>query len=210
MKRIKALVFYAPKINKGEFAKEAQAFAACHGIPTVDLIPIGTVQPLMLRRWKVMRELRKREGQHYDAIVFFCHGKKNYIQLGFKRKSIKALADRIRRMAKHRVSVVLYCCSCAARGGIAELLRDELMVSHECRVIGHTNRGHTTRNPHVRVYYIDGLHGYVRSHYFAALFRDKPYWDRWDRYLDADIDFRFRFPFMWLSEIVSEIGEKAW
>ena len=51
---MKALIFYAPKINKGEFEKEARRFRATHGIPLDDLIPVsnrrivGAVEPAPL------------------------------------------------------------------------------------------------------------------------------------------------------------------
>ena len=189
---MKCLVFFAPRINHDEFGKEARAFAKCHKVDKADVIPVSTFQPLMLRRWKVLRELKKREGQEYDAVVFFCHGWKNKIQLGFKRVSIPALARRLNSAAEKRLIVVLYACSCAKTGGIAELLRDELKEGS--RVIGHSTSGHTTRNPYA-VWYTKHLVDYI-------LFVD---WNKWKKHLKEDDDFRFRFPFMTGEQIEKEL-----
>ena len=200
---MKALIFYAPKINKGEFEKEARRFRATHGIQLDDMIPVSTKQPLMLRRWKVMRELKKRKGQRYDAVVFFCHGWKNKIQLGFKRKSIPALARRLGEMAGRRLTVVLYCCSCAVPGGIAEHLRNEMVDVHECQVTGHVTAGHTTRNPYVRNY----MWKNGQKIDWNTMYRKFKLWQSWRLNLSEDDTFRFRFPFMDMPEILRELND---
>ncbi len=196
------LVFYAPWINKDEFGKEARLFAKCHNVPREDVIPVSTFQPLMMRRWKVMREMKKREGMEYGSIVFFCHGWKHKLQLIGKEVSIPALAKRIHHITgDYYVTVVLYACSCAATNGFAERLRDKL-YQDDCDVIGHTNSGHTTRNPWVR-YYTKRLR--YKKRRFMLVNRYTEPWDAWYMHLRTDEDFRFRFPFMSPKQIAIEL-----
>ena len=198
---MKHLIFYAPRINKDEFGKEARRFAKCHNVPDKDVIPVSTFQPLMMRRWKIFRELKKREGTEYDSIVFFCHGWKHKLQLVGKEVSIPAFARRLSKVTGEYVTVVLYACNCAATNGFAQRIRDELYQC-DCDVIGHSTPGHTTRNPYVRCC---TKRMRFRKRTFALVYRGTDTWIPWRKHLRKDKDFRFRFPFMSPEQIAIEL-----
>jgi hypothetical protein len=214
---MKALVFYTPNINHDEFGKEARKFAKCHNIPKSDMIAVDTKKlKFQERRALVMQHLRKRDGQLYDCIAFFCHGWYRKLQLGFRMISVPVLGRRISAMSTVSVKVLLYACNTAKDdhtrldagcglgedGGFAHELRDSIAVAGatSCRVFGHDTAGHTTRNP------------YVVVHWSSSAYRDAryiirprgPYWRKWIEELKHG-DFRFRFPFMTNTEIENAI-----
>jgi len=214
---MKALVFYAPNINHDEFGKEARKFAKCHNIPKSDMIAVDTKKlKFQERRALVMKELRKRKGQLYDCIAFFCHGWIRKLQLGFKMISLPALGRRISDMSTVSVKVLLYACNAAEDdhtredgacglgddGGFAHELRDAVGDAGCtcCAVYGHDTAGHTTKNPYVVVHWNSGPYRDARY-----LIRPRgPYWRQWREELKHGT-FRFRFPFMTNTEIEGEI-----
>jgi len=107
-----------------------------------------------------------------SAIVFFCHGWRHGLQLGFKeihgvrgRAHLAQFAEKINRISRDDVVVILYSCATAKpnpRTGehdgteFAGLLRDEILSqpnpSTACRVVGHMKTAHSYWMPYIMFY----------------------------------------------------------
>lgn len=141
------------------FLPEAKEFSRMHG---ARLVQFDNHAPNKKRRAFVHDEILRCYDLH--ALAIFCHGWMDGIQTGHRRKNVAELAEAIEISCEHRfVDVILYCCSTAqggagGDGGFADELRDALCAVgvDDCRVWAHTTKGHTTRNPHVRVFEGDG------------------------------------------------------
>src|SRR5690606_32555438 len=118
-------------------------------------------------------------------------------QLGIFTSEIRDVAPVFRARCAMDVRIPLYACSTAhggvaGNGGFADMLRDALARELPGVVIdGHTTKGHTTRNPHVRRFVAPAGKG---GQYIVA--QMSPKWTAWKRRLREDESFRFAFPFM--------------
>lgn len=198
----------------GAFRPEAERFCDAHegsAIVTFD----NRIWPLA-RRNEVLSALYGVSAQPPDAVAFFCHGWSTGIQAGFSRLHLAELAEAIWLLDVDHV--VLYCCSTgdgphdskyAAAGtgddSFADKLRDALCAQGavDCRVAAHTTAGHTTRNPNV--IFFDGMGSSVGGvGGYMPVGRKSPLWAKWRKALRTT-DLRFRFPFMSVAEIHSEL-----
>jgi hypothetical protein len=167
-----------------------------------------------------LNELDASEDEIFDGVAIFCHGWRRGIQAGFTLKQVDELADAIHRLCAHSMTAVpLYCCSTgddkadrdieAAGTGdesFADELRDALCArgANLCRVMAHTTKGHTTRNP--SVLFFDGMgssEGGVGG--YAPVRPSGRLWKRWRRALRSS-DLRFRFPFLTVEQIHRELA----
>lgn len=137
------------------------------------LIKIDISKGLPTRQAQLFAALDALKSGDYRAVAVFCHGWENGIQAGPK---ISTLPEFVRLLcaattngveARDVLHVALYCCSTAlgkdtkggatetgGDGGFADTMRDEFCRQKRpwVRVFAHTNRGHTTTNPYVRVF----------------------------------------------------------
>ena len=94
-----------------------------------------------------------------DMILFFCHGTKKQIELGFHMYNANVLADAIVRMSTMDRVIALFCCWTGGNGGFAQALSEEC----DCKVVANTTRGHTSANPNKVLYKYGELKGAVRE-----------------------------------------------
>lgn len=218
----KAIVF-VPDRNTGRkkdftgaFLPEARSYARHHGISTNDIVRIDVSQSKRKMRKQVLDAIDSRctETDGYalfNTVAFFCHGYSGGIQLGFARPHIDELAQVMAACSVEPLHVPLYCCSTAntrvkratgGDGGFADLLRDSL-CRYGCvdtKVMGHVTVGHTTRNPHVRMF--NGNRSDVGGTGGMFVARPNgPLWKKWGRWL-RKADNRFAFPHLERAEIV--------
>lgn len=186
---------------------------------------IDNLVPVPKRRALVLEELARYDGHSvFDAVVFFCHGWSDGIQLGFTRKTVGDLATAIAKITRRNALVPLYCCSTGqdpndnadtapgvGEGSFADRLRDALCEAGvvDCRVMGHTMKGHTTTNP--CVLFFDGMGiptGGVGG--YSPVARKTEAWSRWKAAMtDWNNSLRFRMPFMAPADIHAELmGEQ--
>ena len=167
--------------------------------------------PFRYRRYHVLDFVHSCSDLSHFAI--FAHGWRNGIQLGFTLKHARRLAKALAGAAYDDTLVVtLYCCSTAqgglgGDGGFADVLRDSLCKYGitRCRVDGHTTRGHTTRNPHLRRF--EGLgspYGGAGGQYIVHPKSRSMFW-RWRRALTTS--FRFEFPLMSTEHILRTLND---
>jgi hypothetical protein len=91
----------------------------------------------------------------YDAIVYFGHGDKNFlVSADFSVDTIGDFTAAVQQFGEPSVKVVLYACSCAAPGGIAYRIANDLRgwKNFGMEVYGHPVKGHSFRNAVVRRY----------------------------------------------------------
>jgi hypothetical protein len=85
-------------------------------------------------------------------------------------------------------------------GGFADLLRDELVdIGCPTIIYAHSTAGHTTQNPHLRVF---PPHERFGGKFVVA--KDSGLWQKWVRCMRNN-DLRFRVPFMTSAELVAEL-----
>ncbi|MBS7615482.1 hypothetical protein KEJ18_07135 [Candidatus Bathyarchaeota archaeon] len=147
-----------------------------------------------------------------SAVAFFCHGTSRKIQLGFDLNNVSKLANAIAEDNNTDIKVILYCCltgsgtGTGGDGGFADKLRDCLCCSGatSCRVVAHTTAGHATRNPFVRFFEGMGSKTGGTGGYYPVEPKSK-LWQAWIKKLKEDSEFRFKFPFMAIEDIHSEL-----
>jgi len=153
------------------------------------------------------------------GVAIFSHGYRTGIQFGFTNKDAGALASSIACASHPTVRVPLYACDTGrdadrkreddleafgGDGGFADTLRDALCVqaARDNMVWAHTTAGHTTRNPHVRLF--PGLgseYGNTGGFYVVAR-SNRKLWNAWRNALRAKgSTLRYDFPFMEVAEI---------
>ena len=91
----------------------------------------------------------------FDRINFFCHGhpkalnRNMFRMLPTKLNNLPLLAERLKAVAADDCKIVLYSCKTAKLdNGFAARLRDFTGLE----VISHSTRGHTTMNPHKKIF----------------------------------------------------------
>jgi hypothetical protein len=226
-------IVFAPKHNRpgrsdatGAFIPEATRFLARHGLSRKRLQLIDNTGekssggPARMRKQvlDVLAAQGEVDEQLLTGVMFFCHGWKTGLQLGFRIAQVRRLAEAIAAVGGRDVRVCLYACNAGknvnrddrddleqygGNGGFADRLRDALCEAGavDCCVDAHTTAGHATRNPNVRRFEgmgspTGGSGGYYIVH------RTKPQlWRKWRTALRSGM--RYDFPFMETSEILA-------
>ena len=139
----------------GAFLPEAKRFWTKHG---GELVQFDNHAHNATRRRQVHDAILRT----YDlrTLAIFCHGWMDGIQTGHRRGNLDGLADCIDIACEHNeLDIILYCCSTAqggagGDGGFADMLRDFVQARgvEGVRVWAHTTKGHTTRNPYLRLF----------------------------------------------------------
>ena len=147
----------------------------------------------------------------WDLVAFFCHGYTTGMQTGHDLATVDSLAECIALRSSDTVLVPLYACDTAdtrARkatggdGGFADALRDALSVrGKHGHVDAHTTTAHTTKNPHVRRFHMDGTGAAAGAGWLVD--PKGPHWRAWRAALKGDM--RFRFPLLTADEIAAAL-----
>jgi hypothetical protein len=189
----------------GAFIPEAKNYAkwlTAQGW-TVERYPFDNRAQKLQRRREVEGLLR--EGDPVQHFAFFGHGLAKGLQSGHDLATVSTLAEALAVACNWgRLVVTLYACDAAdgkgpgGDGGFADALRDALsergITGH---VDAHVTTGHTTRNPHLRRFYMDGAAVGTGGDWLVA--PGSPKWRRWVTALKGDM--RFRFPWLTAAEI---------
>lgn len=143
----------------------------------------------------------------WDLVAFFCHGYTTGMQTGHDLATVDSLAECIALRSSDTVLVPLYACDTAGTrvrkaaggdGGFADALRDALSVrGKHGHVDAHTTTAHTTKNPHVRRFWMDGEARGTGGDWLVA--PGSPKWSSWCKALRGPM--RFRFPLLTAAEI---------
>lgn len=201
--------------DAGEFKREALRFASQFPASGGRIVPFNNQLGKGARRREVERAIAS--GGPWDVIALFSHGLKLSVQTGHGVEQVGQLADVIAGRGAPRVLVELYACDAArdgdanrrddvteavgGDGGFADQLRDALA---ERGVLGHVDAhakpGHTTRNPHLRRFHMDGGPG-VGGEWLVE--PGTPLWRPWISALKGDL--RHRFGLMTREEIEREL-----
>ncbi len=135
-----------------------------------------------------------------EQLGIFSHGFTRRLQFGYDLSTASHLAAALDVVGCVRVG--LYACNAAGGpgvggdGGFADKLRDEMGES-ATRIVAHQTRGHTTSNPHVRLF--DGASGVGGV---EVVQRGSPLWRRWcQRLRDVDDSLRWDLLTMSIEEI---------
>lgn len=195
---------HAGETDSREFQQQERAFGllheGCH--PT----SYDNELPFSRRTTQVLAALESTPDKSVDAVAFFCHGGTQWIQPGLHLSKMPAscmkFAQELARVARrdHQLIVVLYACFAGAPGGFAEWLAGELEKRGvDAVVVGHLDKGHTTRNPRVRKY---GPHGSV-----AGMFEPKTSERRAFilEMADEGSTLHLRYPFMPIESVAEEL-----
>lgn len=199
----------------GAFLPECKAFMSCWNLSVhkkINLANNNTKRKDEL--FKEIREFAKTEGTP-EVIAIFCHGLSKSIQFGLTNSNVKEFAALLRELHgpyNTEVAVILYCCSTGTSavgtgssnqngdGGFADALRDALCKEGfvDCRVMGHSESGHTTRNPTKR--FFDGQGSSFGGNGGQWIVAPKTsHFSKWRDLLKTDA--RFKVPFMTIAEI---------
>lgn len=181
--------------SSGAFKPEAVAFEKLHGCQREGL---DNSLPLPKRRDAV--EVILSRYHDLECVAFFCHGLRRSLQTGHDLSTVGALADAIAAASGPHVVVPLYACSTAAAdNGFAATLARELHARGKTGwVDGHTNAGHTTKNPNVRRFTLGAKGGEWIVEPGSSLSRN------WRAALSKEL--RFRFPLLTLAQIRAELA----
>lgn len=208
---------HASKTKPGdaaEFKRESERFAKLLG-PEARIVPFNNAFGKGARRREVERAIAS--GGPWDVIALFSHGLKTSIQTGHHVEHIGQLADVIAAHAAPHLRVELYACDAArdedadrrddvteavgGDGGFADQLRDALAARRLTgHVDAHAKPGHTTKNPHLRRFHMDGGPG-VGGEWLVE--PGTPLWRPWVAALKGSL--RMRFPLMTADEIKADL-----
>ena len=142
----------------------------------------------------------------WDVVAFFCHGFTRGMQTGHDMATVGDLAETIALRSSDTVVVPLYACSTASTrtgapggdGGFADALRDALSErGKRGHVDAHDTVAHTTKNPRVRRFWMDGEAAGTGGDWIVA--PGSPKWRAWRAALKGPM--RFAFPFMSPAEV---------
>lgn len=197
-----------------EFLSEAQGYCAFHG----DLARFELIDNRLPSRQRFTQLLQlfivNGIERRYDAVTVFCHGLKSGLQVGADLTNVARLAEAMASACAKDVTITLYACSAGADddadlqderepgpggdGGFADQLRDQLFnYGTNARVLAHTVRGHTTRNPFVREF-VPGDAGLVGGDWLVG--PDSFRWGAWCSALRGG-HMRFMFPKMTRAQV---------
>jgi hypothetical protein len=195
---------------KREAERHAEYLSVMHGFEVV-LRPFDNSQANKLRRRREVESLIR--AQPIDVFALFGHGLERSIQTGHDLASAATLADAL-SMGRKRIVVTLYACEAAdtntkgpgGDGGFADVLRDLLaergVTGH---VDAHTTTGHTTKNPHVRRFWSNGVAAGTGGDWLVA--PGSPKWRKWVAALKSTGDMRNAFPFLTPAEIDAKLEQ---
>lgn len=211
----------------GAFLPEAKKFVALAAEGS-KIVRFDNTQTFAKRRKEVLKALKDPEGEDFTSVAFFCHGWANGIQAGFTRRTARKLAFAIcyvvnKSLCNQATLVVpLYCCSTGqdtqdredeasgtGKTSFAQKLASELGDDgcgyYDVRVVAHTTKGHTTRNPNVAIFDGEGRSGYLLQPDTSG--KELKRWQRsWRKSLRGEVaslaDLRFQFPYQVPSAVV--------
>lgn len=143
-----------------------------------------------------------------DALHCLCHGWPKGFQFGFKNQSgAKLLAQWLCVTSPKYVN--LY--ACLTGKGLENFAKwvaeycNTYMNDEKPRLMCHSSKGHSTKNPNVKVYYSDNDN--ELQSYSIYTKTDKLYWIWW--YLLQTTTLRFEFPFLANAEIDAIVLEAS-
>lgn len=190
-----------------EFERESAKFCEFHKVPASNVFAVIAAQDNESRRSTTIDALRKV--RNCDRLVYFGHGWKTGIQLGWNINNCWELVQKFNevwhngdgRLEPSRIplTVCLYACSTAdgtkdlddvvgTQGGFADRLRDCLKSRGiSGRIVAHRTAGHTGWNPYLVKASTDGL-----TYWLTKPF--SPLWKKWIARLKTE--FRFQVPFL--------------
>lgn len=214
----------------GAFLPEAKKFVSLAAGGS-EIVRFDNTLKFASRRNAVGKEIIKRHGKNFTSVAFFCHGWANGVQAGFTRRTAGKLGTLICDLvfagrcvdSRGTVVVPLYCCStgqdaedreseAAGTGAtsfaheLATALSEKLPASYApSRVVAHTTKGHTTRNPNVAIFDGEGRSGYLLQPDTSG--KELKRWQRsWRKSLRGEVaslaDLRFQFPYQVPSAVV--------
>lgn len=222
------ILIWVPDANRpgmsdttGAFLPEAMAYARFRGVdPRECLVRFPADGTLDRRRGPCMASLRNVR-EPIDTLAVFCHGYKDGLQAGFTAKlGLDALATAIASKATIDAHVLLYACDTGrdedaselderlpgpgGDGGFADRLRDACeALGRYVTVMGHSTKGHATRNPNARRF-APGTEGQGGEWYIEPGSR---LWSRWAAALrEPRSTLRWRYPMMSTREIEQELS----
>jgi len=212
MNKSPIVCFYmdGPGKDTAEFKRECEKFCKFNGVPRSNIFPITAGKPTEVRRASVASAMAKI--YKCDRFVYFGHGWKTGIQLGWNLATCWELIERLAETRENPtggITVVLYACSTAegsegepgdlvgAEGGFADRLRD---CAHNrgltCRVVAHKTPGHTTWNPYMA--FVETEPG-LPDETFWVVEPGSRYWLKFVKRMKTT--FRYAVPFMTIPEI---------
>jgi hypothetical protein len=195
------------------FLPEAKKFLAHHGAPQRSLHQLElrpkpqAIADVMLEKIAAARDL--------EVLALFCHGFHDGIQLGFRLRTVRKLAEALAKVARQDLRVILYACSTArgasddakeegvgGEGGFADALRDALCAAgiSECQVDAHATAGHAVWNPNVRRFRGEGSPVGGQGGGWIVQPRKQPLWKPWQAALRSG-SFAYDFPLLGIGEI---------
>lgn len=219
------LLGFAPTTNSpgkkdatGAFIPEGRNFMKFHDEPADSLVLIDNTKPAAVMKARVLDSIR--EAPDLQGVAFFCHGLRDRIQFGIRKKDLPELAQLLATKATGDLVVTLYCCDTGrdddadrdddlaefgGDNGFADCLRDELCKAGvtRCVVDAHTTAAHTTMNPDVRRFEGMGSKvGGAGGHYIVP--RGSALRKAWVRALKTN--FRFEFPYLTTATILERLS----
>lgn len=196
--------------DAGEFKREAERFANALRADGWQCVTYAfdNAKSKAGRRTEVEAAIWEcGDGGLWDLVAVFCHGYTTGMQTGHDLATVDSLAECIALRSSDTVLVPLYACDTAdtrARkatggdGGFADALRDALSVrGKRGHVDAHTTTAHTTKNPHVRRFHMDGEARGTGGDWLVA--PGSPKWRAWRAALRGPM--RFAFPLLTQAEI---------
>lgn len=208
------------------FLPAAVRFLAVHGLSQAErrkAIVRFDNRRGMSSRARTCLDALSAQTEALDCVAFFCHGWASGIQAGFRLANVGLLARSIAAVSSKAVNVPLYACSTAADldsdeqdetdgdapggdGGFADQLRDALAAAGctGARVMGHSVKGHATKNPYARFFDASGSAPSVGGGWVIE--PGSALWPEWRSALRVT-SLRFAFPFMSVDEIEKQLAQ---
>lgn len=139
-------------------------------------------------------------------LYFMCYGRSDMIDAGFNRDNVSDLYNVYRHVQK----IVLFCNSAGkTKNSFAKNLA-RCYKNNLCEVYSNTTAGHPTKNPNIVIH--NSLHfNYdwqgAKVDLDSKLFHYTVFcYHAFKQYLEEDPDFRFRYVFMNMNDIMYEIN----
>lgn len=164
--------------------------------------PIAHVEVTLSERGREQRETVIEEILAYkpSEVAFFCHGLTTKIELGFGNLTIGSLVDALQSVDCRKVAFHA-CLTGKHDDGFAAMLALDLRYYFPgVRVLGSTTSGHTSRNPHRRLFTgEEGGNGWI-------VHPSDPEWREWKRRMrSADDPLRWQLLEKTRPEILKEL-----
>jgi hypothetical protein len=135
-----------------EFGRQMLAFAKHWRAKGASVNTIAIDEKKNWKKHRLVLEAIEGCDGPVDAIAFFCHGWHNGISLGFTRYHIPELATALKNNRlfnqMEKITTVLYACSTfKKKTSFGPRLADATDGMNLSVVVGHSTKGHCTRNP---------------------------------------------------------------